>query len=205
MTTAEIIQLVLLILNGLIALGGFLGLGIYFAERARYKAGKKNRREQAREDAEENAKNENLRKIIREENKPLQDKIDDIDVKVEDIKEDLKINTEGTVTSLRDRMHAILDESRDRGYATPSTKANWDDLYNTYKKLGGNHFREYVDRWKEALNKLPDEPQARPARTNKKKSSGLPGVNLPPSYTHNVLLPGAKPPSINKKTEDNKQ
>jgi hypothetical protein len=57
---------------------------------------------------------------------------------------------------LRDRMKAILDECRAAGYATTSTVANWHELYNTYKTLGGNHFREYVDAWKQELESLPN-------------------------------------------------
>ena len=29
------------------------------------------------------------------------------------------------------------------------------ELYNTYAKLGGNHFKEYVDAWKQELDELP--------------------------------------------------
>jgi len=29
------------------------------------------------------------------------------------------------------------------------------ELYNTYKSLGGNHFKEYVNAWKQELEDLP--------------------------------------------------
>ena len=36
-------------------------------------------------------------------------------------------------------------------------KASWMELYNTYGKLGGNHFKEYVDGWKDDVKNLPTE------------------------------------------------
>ena len=167
MTALETAQIVSIIVSGIVALGGFLGLGIYFAERARYKAGKKNRKEQAREDAEEERKNENLRKIIREENKPLQDKLNDVDAKTDEIKSDLAKNTKGTVTLLRNDMKKSLDFCKKQGYASASDRANWHELYNTYANLGGNHFREYVDAWKDEFDALP----VTPAKRNSRKQS----------------------------------
>jgi hypothetical protein len=52
-------------------------------------------------------------------------------------------------------MKAILDDCREKGFASTGTKGNWHELYSTYKSLGGNHFKEYVDAWKEELEELP--------------------------------------------------
>lgn len=126
------LQIVLGIISGLGVLGTLFGFAAYFAERAKHKAAKKNKTEDEAEEQERQDKEEleasreakrqasyevAFRAIIREENASIKEDI-------AEIKRDLAVNTEGTVTSLRDRMHAILDESRDKGYATPGTKAN---------------------------------------------------------------------------------
>ena len=54
-------------------------------------------------------------------------------------------------------MKHTLDECKKVGYASTSEKANWNELYSSYKKLGGNHFREYVDEWKKEMNQLPHQ------------------------------------------------
>lgn len=74
------------------------------------------------------------------------------------IENKLTSNSEGTVTLLRDRMKCLKDEYEERGYAKDGDKANWKELYDSYKNLGGNHFREYVDQWKLTIEKLPKVP-----------------------------------------------
>lgn len=64
-------------------------------------------------------------------------------------------NKEGTITLLRNEMKMLMDDYKSRGYASNTDKANWNQLYNTYKKLGGNHFKEYVDQWKHTVDELP--------------------------------------------------
>lgn len=74
------------------------------------------------------------------------------------IENKLTSNSEGTVTLLRDRMKCLKDEYEERGYAKDGDKANWKELYDSYKNLGGNHFHEYVDQWKLTIEKLPKVP-----------------------------------------------
>lgn len=107
----------------------------------------KNRLEKIKklEQAEEK---EEVRGIIKEEIQPIINLLDTLNTKLE-------ANSEGTVTLLRDRMKHSLDECKKAGYASTSEKANWNELYNSYKRLGGNHFREYVDEWKKEMNELP--------------------------------------------------
>ena len=138
---------------------GVLGVSGYLGERARHKAEKQNKKEDQQEEQLQKAADDKLRDTVRgvfqEEVSPINGKLDNITIEIEAIKSNLADNTIGTVTMLRDRMKAILDECRKDGYASTSTKANWHELYNTYKTLGGNHFREYVDAWKEELEALP--------------------------------------------------
>lgn len=138
---------------------GVLGISGYLGERAKHKAERRNRQEDQTEAelqaAADQRLKDNIRGVFQEEVVPITVKLDNITSEIEEIKIDLAANTVGTVTMLRDRMKAILDECREAGYATASTIANWHELYNTYKSLGGNHFREYVDAWKQELEDLP--------------------------------------------------
>lgn len=150
---------------------GVLGVSGYLGERARHKAEKQNKKEDQQEEdaaaARKKALQDTVRGVFQEEMKPINDKLNDISVEIENIKNDLADNTIGTVTMLRDRMKSILDACRNDGYASTSTKGNWHELYNTYKGLGGNHFKEYVDAWKEELDELPAVPPVKKSRKQK--------------------------------------
>lgn len=156
---------------------GVLGVSGYLGERARHKAEKANKKEDKLEAdaiaAQETKLRDTVRDVFKEEVHPINTKLDNITKEIEEIKHDLADNTVGTVTILRDRMKSILDDCRDAGFASTSTKGNWHELYNTYASLGGNHFREYVDAWKEELEDLPTVPPAgsRSRRSVKKVSS----------------------------------
>ena len=171
MEALEIMQIISIAVSGIVALAGLFGLGVYFSERARFRAGKKNRKELELEEKEKLAKEKEdalkqqqyenaLRSIIREENEPLK-------VDIAEIKEDLAGNTQGTITLLRNDMKKSLDYCKRQGFAGASDRANWHELYNTYKKLGGNHFKEFVDAWKEEFDALPGAIET-PVKTTKK-------------------------------------
>lgn len=154
---------------------GVLGISGYIEERARYKAEKANKKEDKLEAEKEKVAEQKLKDTVRgvfqEEVCSINEKLDNITAEITDIKQDLADNTVGTVTMLRDRMKAILDECRKEGYASASTKGNWHELYNTYKSLGGNHFKEYVNAWKEALEDLPAIPPEIPSEIVQKARS----------------------------------
>lgn len=141
---------------------GVLGISGYLGERAKHKAELRNRREDQTaselQAVAEQRLNTTIRSAFKEEVRPINEKLDAISVEIDGLKRDLADNTVGTVTLLRDRMKAILDDCRDAGYATTGTKGNWHELYKTYAGLGGNHFREYVDAWKQELDDLPSNP-----------------------------------------------
>ena len=141
---------------------GVLGVSGYLGERAKFKAEKKNKKEEKTELELEQLHvkqmEDTFRSVYREESQPIKDELVEMNKEIVEIKQDLADNTIGTVTILRDRMKSILDKCREAGYATTSTKGNWHELYNTYKSLGGNHFKEYVDAWKKELDDLPSTP-----------------------------------------------
>lgn len=90
--------------------------------------------------------------VVREELKPVVTKIDAMSSLVTN-------NTEGTVTLMRESMKQARDALVAQEYATASDVASWHELYNTYAKLGGNHFAEYVDAWKQDVEALPRHPR----------------------------------------------
>lgn len=89
-----------------------------------------------------------LRGVIIEELEPINEKLDKLADKIDK-------EGEGTVTLLRDRMKSSLNNCKKQGFATTTDKANWKEMYKSYKNLGGNHFREYVDEWKSEMEDLP--------------------------------------------------
>lgn len=99
----------------------------------------------------------------------LDAKITPIATDVSTIKCNLSLNTEGTVTLLRNDMKKALDFYKERGWASSNDKAAWMELYNTYGNLGGNHFKEYVDGWKHELKELPLEKKRTRQKLHEKK------------------------------------
>lgn len=150
---------------------GVLGVSGYLGERAKHKAELKNKAEdeaaEEKHKAAEQCLKNTVREIFKEEVCPITEKLDNITKEIEEMKSDLANNTVGTVTLLRDRMKAILDDCREKGFASTSTKGNWHELYSTYKSLGGNHFKEYVDAWKEAIDGLATTPSAEAKKVKK--------------------------------------
>jgi len=172
MTLLETAQLISIIVTAVIAILGVFGVSIYFAERAKHKAGRKNRKELEKEEAEKKEAEQKealkqqqyenaLRAIIREENASLK-------ADTKEIKKDLADNTKGTVTILRNDMKKSLDYCKKQGFASASDRANWHELYNTYGELGGNHFKEFVDAWKDELEALPLKPKKTRAKKEDK-------------------------------------
>ena len=98
---------------------------------------------------------EEYKQVLQVELKPIILSINNMENQICEIKNDMKDNNTGTITLLRDRMQCSLEYCKRRGYTTSTDIANWHELYNTYKKMGGNHFREYVDCWKKEMESLP--------------------------------------------------
>lgn len=90
-----------------------------------------------------------------------------VSTEVASIKEDIKeikdlqdLDQKATVVNLRINMKSIRDRCKKQGFADIADKASWVELYNDYKNMGGNHFTEYVDQWKDEMEKLPTEKKS---------------------------------------------
>ena len=163
---------VLVLVLGIIgSVFGILGISAYISERMKHKAQKANKKEDEAE-AKKLADEQKIREIEHEKYKTelaeiINEAIKPLAKDIADIKTDLAKNTQGEVVSLRTDMKQLVDSYKDRGYASAGDRANWMELYNTYDDLGGNHFREYVDGWKEELQNLPFKKET----ANRKKST----------------------------------
>ena len=148
------LQIIIAIFGLIGTIFGIFGFSAYISERMKHKATRRNMMEDAQEEELEQMRQEqylkSLRMVIQEEIAPLK-------ADMEDIKTNLALNTKGTVTILRNDMKKSLDYCKNKGSVSASDIANWNELYNTYGELGGNHFKEYVDAWKKELNALPPE------------------------------------------------
>lgn len=61
------------------------------------------------------------------------------------------------VLSLRCNMKVILERCKEEGCADMGDKLTMSELYQQYKTLGGNHFKECVDDWVDTVKNLPKE------------------------------------------------
>ena len=127
---------------------------------------KKQKEQEEIEALKEKKRVEDLMVLI---NGALDNKLSPIATDISSVKCNLALNTEGTVTILRNDMKKSLDFYKDRGYASSNDKANWMELYTTYAKLGGNHFQEYVDQWKKEIEGLPLRKKKTRVRLNETK------------------------------------
>ena len=96
-----------------------------------------------------------LRTIIKDELQPLCKDVSDIRLDMSEVKKQLTLDKEATVVQLRTTMKSKRDEFCSQGYVESSDKSNWIELYNRYRDMGGNHFAEYVDGWKQDIENLP--------------------------------------------------
>ena len=80
-----------------------------------------------------------------------------INTKLDGIKTDLDANKSATVTGLRTDLMILRDRFRDQGFASRNDKAAWEQLYKEYARFGGNHFKEYVNQWKDEIEELPTD------------------------------------------------
>ena len=163
----ELAKFIISILALVVSVLTLCGFGVYMSLHTKKRFEKKEKEREAEEARKAKENNEALMKLI---NAALDTKITPIAADVSSIKNNLSLNTEGTVTLLRNDMKKALDYYKERGWASSNDKAAWMELYNTYGKLGGNHFKEYVDGWKEEIKNLPTEKKRTRQKLNEVRS-----------------------------------
>ena len=148
-------QMVISILGIIVSVLTLLGLGVVMKnfwddKHAEAQASKAEEKEKAKKERQDE-----IREVIQEEIKPLQDAITDVDKKVGDVQKDVRKLRVSMVTIDRIVMKIALDGYERQGYTSASDRAAWKELYDNYEDLGGNHFKEYVGEWKMRLEALP--------------------------------------------------
>ena len=167
MDVIETVKLILSIGAFIVSILTLCGFGVFMSLHNQKRCEKKEKKREEEEAARAAANNAELMKLI---NAALDSKITPIATDVSQIKGNLAQNTEGTVTLLRNDMKKARDYYKDeKHYASTNDKASWMELYNTYSKLGGNHFQEYVDGWKRDVMELPTEKPRQRRRLNEGK------------------------------------
>lgn len=104
---------------------------------------------------DEQEQTEHLRTIIKDELRPVREDVSDIRLDISEVKKQLTLDKEATVVQLRTTMKTKRDEFCSQGYVESTDKSNWIELYNRYRDMGGNHFAEYVNGWKQDVENLP--------------------------------------------------
>lgn len=162
----EVAKLVISICALVISVLTLCGFGVYMSLHTKKRFEKKEAQRLEAQKLRDEANNAALMKLI---NAALDAKIAPVATDVSQIKSNLSLNTEGTVTLLRNDMKKALDFYKDRGWASTSDKASWMELFNTYRDLGGNHFKEYVNAWKQEIQDLPLEKKRTRQKLNESK------------------------------------
>ena len=160
------LTILLAIISGLGTIFGCVGISAYFSTRGQHKAHKKNQAEDEEEAKIEKLKKQEyenwLRNIIREESKPIQDRIDTLE-------EILKSLLESNVLQLRCNIQAIRERGLQNKFLDFGDKMTAKELRDKYESLGGNNFREYVNRWMKEIADFPEEPVKKSSSSTKKK------------------------------------
>ena len=144
MNVQTILSIIGLVFSGLTLFGfGAIMKQFWKEKHDKKKASQNDEKEKAKKERQEE-----IREVMRDEIAPLKEGISKLQEEMKKVKTNM-------VTIDRIVMKRTLDAYKAQGYASESDIAAWKELYDTYKDLGGNHFREYVGGWKDALEKLP--------------------------------------------------
>ena len=148
-------QIVISILSILVSILTLLGVGVVMKHfwDDKHEEKKANAKE-AKDRAKAERQNE-IREVFREESKPILDQLTTTVNCLQDIHKKIGLLQDSVVALDRILMKLNLDLYKRQGYASASDRAAWNELYNNYKGLGGNHFKEYVNQWKQSLDRLP--------------------------------------------------
>jgi len=168
-------SIIVAVLGSIGTLCGIIGISAYFQERSKHKAVRKNQKEDAEMKEIEDLKHDKyVNELVSIVETSVSKAITPIATDVREIKNELSKNQKATITTLRSNMKILRDQYKNQGYADSGDKATWNELFDDYKDMGGNHFKEYVNIWKEEVNGLPlEKPEVKKKRTSVKKKQLL--------------------------------
>ena len=148
-------QMVISIIGVVVSVLTLFGLGVVMKHfwDDKHEAKKASRTEEKERAKKE--RQEEIREVIQEELKPLKEEVASVKEGVDNLQKGVARLQSSVVTIDRIIMKITLDGYKQQGYASASDRAAWKETYDDYKDLGGNHFKEYVDEWKNILDNLP--------------------------------------------------
>lgn len=163
MTTSNIITLIISILSliGVPTIMSFvINKQLKKAEKVREETHELKAAEAKRERISE------IKTVMGESIKPIEDRLDHVDMKISSISKDMDLSKAGTLSSLRYNIVELYNAVRKRGYKTEVEKETFEKMYQAYHNLGGNH---YVDELKDEWRSIPDEVAYKAKRKKDKK------------------------------------
>lgn len=89
----------------------------------------------------------------------ITEKIDPIRTDINNIQERMIESKQAEILSLRCEMLDIYHRCKTQGYAEESDRVTFDELYNRYHKLGGNHYVDFLNTIKYEMLELPQVSQ----------------------------------------------
>jgi len=107
------------------------------------------RRRQDEENARivhEKKKLEQMRLVVKEELQPLVEAVRNINQRLEKIEEDDQVQKEALLAEASNSLHALNKECLKKKYADQYERIAFNRLYESYRKLGGNHEMEAVSK-----------------------------------------------------------
>lgn len=131
----------------------------------------------AKRDAEWQLKVEQMVDPIGKQVNQIEQRMNESEEKQDRIEQMLLRNEDATILSLRVDMKAIRDRVVDNNLVPDQgEKITWKELYKTYYKHGGNHFKEAVDEWGKDMGFSSEElkdfkEEAQNELTNNKKGN----------------------------------
>lgn len=148
------------------ALSTLVGLLIKNAAQKKFDAqAKKNQEyEELKHKQRKQERKDEMAEIVDEALKPVIERIDKLEGKVDDIQKDRQLEKDGTVVTMRIKLMELHDLYMKRGWCSTHEKATWEELFSKYKALGGNHFKEYVNVYHDDVKALPDQPVKKTTR-----------------------------------------
>ena len=155
------LSIVFAVIGGIGTILGIFGFTAYMSERAKKKAQRRNEQEDHLEELRHQEYESILRNIIREENKPINDRLDNLT-------KDLVVIKDGLQKDMYIDLFHLGEEFKDAGWCSRAEKTDFDKIYWSYHNLGQNGM---ADALYNQVMQLPDEKPVvkRTTRARKKK------------------------------------
>lgn len=154
------LSILLGVIGALGTLGGVLGITAYMGERAKRKAQKRNEEEDKVEELRQQAYENRLRTIIREENEPLKESIRDLKAQISKV--------EGaSLSTIRDAITSCYYKCVAKGYRNDYDYENVHHMYENYIELHGN---SYISDILKRFDALPVKEETVPTKVVARKT-----------------------------------